>query len=415
GFGLKDNVEIYSIKGDPYGNVLALTSEGMALINPRYKVPRYYLTDLNLESDYVNVMSVDSDNQFWIGTRESMIRFRESNEQNRNQPSTILEQILVMLEPGDTSRHEYPFNRNHFTFNISSIWLQQPDAVSFRYKLDGYDMDWVYTLNRTLVFSALQPGDYTFRLQSSADGNWENLEEITYAFTILPPFWQRWWFIAGIIVLISLIVYLVVKIRINALRRRELAMREKVQSQFDTLRNQVNPHFLFNSFNTLISIIGTDQNGAIDYVEKLSDYFRIVLEQREKDVIKVGEELELVKNYLFLQKRRFGDNLQYEIDVAQDVVNCPIPPLTIQILIENAIKHNIISRTKPLRVVVRSVGNKIIVSNNLQEKLTREPSTGIGLENVRNRFRILFNKHIEVDKSADTFTVVLPLTEVRTI
>lgn len=185
--------------------------------------------------------------------------------------------------------------------------------------------------------------------------------------------------------------------------------REKVQSQFDTLRNQVNPHFLFNSFNTLSSIIQQDQNAATTYVEKLSDYFRIVLEQREKDVITVKEELDLVQNYLYLQKQRFGENLQIETELSAGTLNSLIPPMSIQLLTENAIKHNVISKSRPLKIRIYEKDQKIIVANNLQLKLTKEPSTGIGLDNIRNRYLLLFKKQIEQEEMGSTFEIRLPI------
>jgi LytS/YehU family sensor histidine kinase len=209
--------------------------------------------------------------------------------------------------------------------------------------------------------------------------------------------------------LVLTLLGLIYKVRLNTFRKLESMKRERIQSQFETLKNQVNPHFLFNSLNTLISLISKEKDMAISYVETLSDYFRTILQQQDKDVINVQDELHLVQNYFFLQQKRFGENLKLEISIPKEVLKTSIPPLTLQILAENAIKHNIISKTKPLLISIHCDGKFITVSNNLQEKLTREASTGIGLRNIINRYAILFNKEIEVLKGEKEYTVRLPV------
>jgi LytS/YehU family sensor histidine kinase len=228
------------------------------------------------------------------------------------------------------------------------------------------------------------------RVRSSINGDWQFADEKLYAFEIRKPYWREIWFFALVAISGITLIWWLIKLRLQRLQQREVLAREKVQSQFDTLRNQVNPHFLFNSFNTLISIISTDSKAAVGYVEKLSDYFRIVLQQRDKDVITVKEELELVKNYLYLQKQRFGDNLEIDIQLPDQIKQSVLPPLTFQLLVENAIKHNVISKNKPLRIQITLNGEYIQISNNIQEKLSKEPSTGIGLPNIRHRYKILF-------------------------
>jgi LytS/YehU family sensor histidine kinase len=195
------------------------------------------------------------------------------------------------------------------------------------------------------------------------------------------------------------------------LHKNALLQRERLKGQFETLRNQINPHFLFNSFNTLISTIAKDKDQAIDYVEQLSDYFRIILEQREKEVITLKEELELADRYLFLQKQRFGDNLVVIRTIPDDLLDSLIPPMTIQLLVENAIKHNIISRLKPLTIELYVSDKFLVVSNTLQEKTQKEPSTGVGLNNIVHRYLILFKKEVLVVKNENRFEVLLPLNQ----
>ncbi len=405
----REKVDVFAIHNDPNGNIIALTSLGIAVVNHHSEKTNFIRPGFEIKVNYLNVIAKDIRGRMWLGTEEALIRFQDFNNDKRIRPRPYLETVDVMLQPIDTNQHLFEYHQNHFTFKLASIWLQDPEAIVFQYKLQGYDVDWVTTRDHAAIFSKLAPGKYTFMVKSSANTDWSDALIQSYSFTILRPYWQESWFFVLIITSLVLLIWMLLKLRLNGIRKKEILAREKVQSQFDTLRNQVNPHFLFNSFNTLISIISNNQDAAIGYVEKLSDYFRIVLVQRDKDVITVKEELELVNSYLFLQKQRFGDNLRIEIFTSEIVLKSLIPPLTLQLLVENAIKHNVISKSRPLSIIIKGDELSITVSNNIQEKITKEASTGIGLENIRHRYRILFEREIKIWFDAEKFIVTLPL------
>ena len=199
----------------------------------------------------------------------------------------------------------------------------------------------------------------------------------------------------------------------NSLKEKEQLKRQNVESQLEILKNQVKPHFLFNSLNTLTSLIPDDPDLAVDYVQKLSKVYRYILEIKDKKLIPLQEELDCIKAYLFMLKIRFGENLQTEIDETGLNFNHHIVPLSLQLLVENAVKHNIISNKKPLKIKLHKGKNgNLLVSNNLQRKTQMMPSTGTGLENIRSRYEILSNQKVEVIVSEKHFTVALPLVEV---
>ena len=222
----------------------------------------------------------------------------------------------------------------------------------------------------------------------------------------------QWWFITfSILALISLI-WIFLKIRdqrVNLVQRLE---KEKLASQFETLKNQVNPHFLFNSFNTLANIIEDDKSKAIEYIEKLTDFFRQILVHREKDLITLEEELEIINDYVYLQQQRFEDSLLIKISISKEqAMHFYIPPLALQILVENAIKHNSLTTSKPLTIELYFENDFLIVKNNLQPKMNMEPSTGTGLQNITRRMQMLGFPAIEVEKTDTTFFVKLKLNE----
>ncbi len=195
----------------------------------------------------------------------------------------------------------------------------------------------------------------------------------------------------------------------KAISEKTALEREHVQSQLEGLRNQVNPHFLFNSLNTLVYLIPEDSTKAVNFVQKLSKVYRYVLESRDANVICLHDELDYLNAYIFLLRERFGDNLQVAITGLEAQTHSKIVPLTFQILFENAIKHNVISTEKPLKIEIFYENEHIVVRNNLQRKNQVMDSTGVGLENVRERYRLLTDKEVQVIASQQYFTVLVPL------
>jgi two-component system, LytTR family, sensor kinase len=190
----------------------------------------------------------------------------------------------------------------------------------------------------------------------------------------------------------------------------ESLKRTALQSQLDALKSQLDPHFLFNNFNTLASIIEEDPKLATQYVEKLSQVYRYVLQTRTDDTVSLCDELNFIESYFFLAKIRFGENLKVSIDVPESLKDRAIPPVTLQLLCENALKHNIVSKEKPLSISIEAKDNNHLwVSNILQRKSSIENSTQIGLQNIRNRYALLSKQSIEIKDDDGRFTVKLPL------
>jgi two-component sensor histidine kinase len=205
-------------------------------------------------------------------------------------------------------------------------------------------------------------------------------------------------------------IYFMNELRKSVLEK-EMLKRESLHAQLDALKTQVNPHFLFNNLNTLSSIIPEDPKKAVDFVQQLAKVYRHILEVKDEQSIDLKEELDVLRAYAFLLKTRFGDNLDITIDVPPEKMQRKIIPLSLQILMENAIKHNIVSSEKPLKINVFAVNGRLVVSNNLQKKNQVNESTGIGLENIRNRYKLLGEKKVEVTENGENFTVSIPLIE----
>jgi two-component system, LytTR family, sensor kinase len=201
----------------------------------------------------------------------------------------------------------------------------------------------------------------------------------------------------------------------KTLVEKERLERENVVSQLEGLKNQVNPHFLFNSLNTLIHIIPDHPDTAVRFVQKLSKVYRYILEIRDTNTTPLSNELEFLKAYIFLLKERFGENLHVNIHNMEGMEERHIAPLSLQILFENAIKHNIISSEKTLIIDLFIEGEKLIVKNNLQRKNQVQEGTGVGLENIKNRYQLISKKDVAVIITAQSFMVALPLLDIDKI
>lgn len=196
----------------------------------------------------------------------------------------------------------------------------------------------------------------------------------------------------------------------DSLNEAERLKREFVQAQLDGLKSQVNPHFLFNSLNTLVYIIPEDPDKAVEFVQKLAKVYRYILEIQERRLIPLWEEMEFLESFMFLHKERFCDNLRISIDVPKSERSHLIVPLSLQLLFENAIKHNIISKEKPLGISLKiEEGKYLVVRNTLQLRSNPEPGTQTGLANIKNRYEYFSDQPVVVKETETEFIVSLPL------
>jgi len=186
------------------------------------------------------------------------------------------------------------------------------------------------------------------------------------------------------------------------LKRAHLAL------QYQSLKDQVRPHFLFNSLSSLATLINTDADKATHFVHKLSDVYRYVLEQRENELVPLKEELKFLEDYIYLQKIRFGDSLKVEFSLNLDQTRLVIP-LSLQMLVENAIKHNEVSREHPLQVDILSTEQgHVIIKNKLRKKEVTETSLGMGLENLRKQVAFFSDDSLLVQEESESFIVRIP-------
>lgn len=192
----------------------------------------------------------------------------------------------------------------------------------------------------------------------------------------------------------------------------EQLKKENIQSKYEVLKNQIDPHFFFNSLSVLSTLVYKDADLSSEYVTQLSKMYRYILDKGKNSLVRLDEELAFLESYLFLMKIRFEKSINFKIDFLESSKNTKfIPPNTLQMLAENAIKHNKFSAENPLVITVCEKNNSVIVQNNFNERRLIEGSSGLGLENIKLRYELLGGKTINVQNDMSHFTVVLPLYE----
>jgi len=200
---------------------------------------------------------------------------------------------------------------------------------------------------------------------------------------------------------------------LNERYRRSLAeverfRKENAEYQFEMLKLQLNPHFLFNSLNTLSSLVHHDPGKAAEFIRRLSDVYRYVLENRSKELVSLREEMEFISAFSFLQSLRFQGMIDFRFGIGEEFLDRKIAPMTLQLLVENAVKHNVVSVKKPLSIVISTENDNLVISNNMQPK-EELPGTGVGLKNISSRYAFLTDRKVEIIKEDNLFKVLIPL------
>ncbi|MFK7748158.1 MAG: sensor histidine kinase [Kordia sp.] len=238
---------------------------------------------------------------------------------------------------------------------------------------------------------------------------------LAYAFDYNYYFSERYRVLLPIIIISIMVmaiyeaIYFYLQLK-KSIREEEQAKQVVVLAQLDALRNQAQPHFFFNSLNTLRDII--DQNSKEDakkFVDKLSDVYRFILDAGDANVIPLRDELKFARAYIHIQKERFGPNLKLNWQLPETILDKMIVPMSLQLLLENAIKHNVISRSKPLTINITVQGDYLVVHNKMQSKSTQLPSTKLGLKNIEKRHSLISDKRPKIENNGKEFTVAIPL------
>lgn len=205
-------------------------------------------------------------------------------------------------------------------------------------------------------------------------------------------------------------IYVLISQRQAVVLENERLKNENLTTRYNMLVGQINPHFFFNSLNSLAMLVRErDGEKALTYIDQLSYTFRYIIQNGQSTLVPLSEELRFAEAYGYLFKIRYADKLFFDVDVADEYRSWLLPALSLQPLIGNAVKHNAITRNRPFHISIRTEGSVLVVSNPRIPKLEQEPSTGIGLRNLRSRWMLITGSDIEIIETEAEFTVRLPL------
>lgn len=307
--------------------------------------------------------------------------------------------------------------QNSISIAYGVLMPPKSNIYTYYYQLEGLDKDWKTdkSQSRYAIYGNLDGGDYIFKVKAK-DTNGKYLPTKKLYLHIDTPFYKTLWFrIVGFLLVIGLGLAF---IRYRANQRKHIhhlqiqstrLEKDKTEIQYQNLINHLNPHFLFNSLTSLNGLILSEPDVASDFLQKLSKIYRYILQNKDTEIVGLDQELGFVKNYIDLQKSRFEDGLQVNIDIDEDYLSSGIVPVTLQNLFENAIKHNTVEEDKPLIISVFVENEHLIIKNNLQRKKFVETSNKQGLDSLKSLYRYLTVNPLETIETETEFVVRVPL------
>ena len=326
--------------------------------------------------------------------------------------------VIALLFPNITglivnSRYTAPMlfiQYCYFSFLVFILWKGNIYTIIFlKTKIDidkkSYWQYLLLILFATLIYAAITAGvmiKFWTLLSGKNEASW-------------PAFFHSVLILIIVSIFITIVYenYFFYKKKLSALSKMERLNHAKTQAELAILKSQIDPHFLYNSFNTLSFLISSNPENAKLYNDTLAKIYRYILVNKEKDLIVLTEEIEFISNYFYLLSIRFGDAIKMTIEINNtEVEELLIPPLSLQTLIENAIKHNSFSDENPLTVSVSISLNQVIVTNRISRKTTPEHNSRTGLANLENRYKLITNKNISI-ASSQFFVVKLPVISMK--
>lgn len=411
-----NNSPINALCIDEYGNVLSVHDDFLSVYSSTSKQQFILQNDFGFSgADVSNNMITSIGGHVYIATKNGIVVFQPKRFRFMSNLPLIIQKKLLFLQPikEEEKSLTFKYNQNHISFECNFPWFFNPDKIKYEYSLDGFSKDIMFTSNSLISFPNLSPGKYKFRVRGKLQNAILNNGWTEISFEIKKPWYKTYWFIIFSLAGVSLIIYLILKLRINNFVKISEAKQFKLSQELRAMQSQVNPHFLFNSLSSLLGLIDVDTKKAKEYTEKLSDFYRDIVKYKDTDLIPLSYELEIVDTYIYLQNIRFDDSITVTKKIAPEWVDkAKIAPLTLQILFENAIKHNKVGQGNILEITIETIKEGIQVTNNLNPKLYPESSTKTGLGFVKERCRILTGREAEVEITSEYFRVFIPLVNI---
>ncbi len=414
--GLPSNI-VYGILEDDFNNLWLSTTNGLCKFNPQTGQIKNYYKENGLQSDQFNYNAYlkARDGQMLFGGINGVTAFYPQQiRQNTFVPQVVItdfkifnkpvpiggEQPILTQDISQTRSIKLSHKHSVFSFEFVALNYAIPEQNQYAYKMEGFDSDWNYVGNRRFAtYTNLDPGTYTFRVKAANnDGVW-NEAGTSIDITIAPPFWKTLWFK----IILAVLILLTINHFVNYLRQKRNLLKAKALAnlaQLKLLRNQMNPHFLFNALGSIRSMILISKEKAWDMVSELSEFYRYTMINFNKVEALLDDEINAVNNYLNIEKVRYKDTLQVTFEIDDAARQCLVPAFICQPLVENAIKYGMQTSPLPLKVDiaisyqqdelaidVSNTGQLIDSKPGVQEK---RDAHGTSLDNIKQRLQIMF-------------------------
>lgn len=391
-----------------YEDMILLFTKDKSLMYSNHVV--YPISNNTLQNAQLNAITED-ENTISVGFENGFLRINKERLKQLKKIGLHLNKPLLFNVQIPNGKNRFDYSENSLSFSFHQNTYYKIANTIYQYRLLGLDSNWQQTQQNKVNFYNLPPGEYTFEVASSFVGNSNLKNKQQFSFKIGKPFWQTTWFIITMVLILGVVIYLIIIAREKKLIRQNEQEKEKVSFVLEKLKNQIDPHFLFNSFNSLIGLIEENPKSAIEATQLLSDLYRNILSYEKQDLIGLKEELELAKSYFYMHQIRFEDLVSLNIEISKEEEKSgKLIPLSCQFLIENAIKHNVINQDHKLYITIKKEGNYLKVSNSFQPKHQDENAkSGLGLTNLKARYSHFTNLAVLIQNSSSHFTVKIPI------
>ena len=415
-----------NIMVDPLNRVWIGTSNGLCMLNRnRDNIRRFDVND-GLLTNQFNEQSAfcTKDRMFIYPTYKGFLMFKpEEYKENRSIIPVYITSFKISDQEFNTTVNKEElkevrlrYNQNFFSIQLAGLNYMNPLQCTYAYKLEPFDKDWIHTRKKEINYTNVPAGDYTFHYKVITDNPDWNTHEKSMHISIGAVFYETWWFRSVILLLVIAGLFAFLRYRIQHREKllvlenkAQLLEKEKALVMYENLKQQLNPHFLFNSLTSLSSLIQQDQRIAKQFLDQMSKIYRYILKNRDSELVPLTEDIKLVQVYTQLQQTRFQKGLRVNINVNEEYYHRKIVPVTLQNLIENAIKHNIIDVDTPLIIDIFVEDDHLIIRNNLQRKNVVDTSNRQGLGSMQSLYRYLDNRPVVIQENSTYFTVKIPL------
>lgn len=351
------------------------------------------LTNANGLPTNITTSFCEYNNLVYVGTSKGLVTFNKNKiVDDKTPPKVLIENFKANNSPINLNSPSITlgYNQNNLNFNFIGFAYRNEGKINYRYHIIGIDSSWVYSQTPNCFYSGLTDGSYRFEVEAQSHNSVWSSTPATISFTITPPFWKRGWFIFILVTIFSILILLVFKIRITSIKKRNDLLQNINLYKQQSLRQQMNPHFIFNTLNSIqLYILEKDAISSHKYLTKFARLMRMTLDNSQNSTIPIRDEIEALTLYLDLEKLRFEGKFDYIIDYGQNesLLSYQIPTLLIQPFVENAIWHGISLKQNQIGII------KIAITENLNSLICTIEDNGIGRTQADQLKKKSFSEH----------------------